>query len=588
MKIKLCIIFIVTSLFLLPRPISAQTDWTIQNFLSTIDITANGTVLVTETITADFGSVEKHGIYRNLPYVYQDSSGKKTYTDLIVQNVQRNGVNEPYSLDKNGSYLQIKIGSPNRTVTGTQVYTISYQTIGVLRSFSSYDELYWNATGNDWDATINHASATVTLPKEGMLQSSCYFGTVGSTNQCQTTHTDNQARFSSGQLSSGEGMTIAAGFQKGLVPILTVAKPKSFLEQLFTPFNLILFAVITLLGSGLIVFRWLKYGRDYWSNNAPITDRTSKGTIRPIGAHETVTVEFTPPEKLRPAEIGVLMDERADTLDVTATIIDLARRGYIKINEVKKQWVLGKTDYILYKTKKAPQNLLSYEQLLYDKLFDDRDEVIISTLKQSFYKDLRDVKAALYDDVLAKQFFPDNPEKMRQRYLVVGLILTFLFPLLGVMTGFSLFSPTFTAGAAGISLVGLVLLIFSRFMSYRTSYGHSLYLRSRGYKRFIDGAEAYRQRFYEQHDLFDDILPYAIVFGLTEKFAKAMKDMGLEPSQPSWYTGSTPFTAYYFVSQVQGFSNTLSSAMSATPSSSGSGGGGFSGGGFGGGGGGSW
>lgn len=587
MKIKLLIFFIASFVFLFPTSIFAQQDWTITDFASTITIFANGQVQVTETITADFGDNNKHGIYRNLPYIYKNTDGSQTYTQLTVQDVKRNGQREPYSLQKNDSQLQIKIGSANRTVTGTQVYTLTYLATGVLRSYTSFDELYWNATGNDWDATIQKASATVTLPKDGMLQSTCYFGPEGSTQQCPSSHTANQATFSSGQLSPGEGMTIAAGYKKGLVPILTVAKPKSFVEQLFEPINIIIFALIVVLGSGLIIYRWLRYGRDYWSNNVPFTDRTSQGTIRPIGAHETVTVEFTPPEDLRPAEIGVLMDERADTLDVTATIIDLATRGFLKITEVKKQWTFGKTDYILSKTKKAPQDLLPYERLLYDKLFADRDEVIVSTLKQEFYKDLKDVKERLYEDVVNKNFFISNPQSVRTKYLVAGMLLTAL-PIVVVVISSGFLTPAIAVTAAGISVVGLVLLVFSRFMSYRTSYGHGLYLRARGYKRFIDGAEAYRQQFYEKHNLFDEILPYAIVFGLTEKFAKAMKDMGIEPPQPSWYTGSTPFRPYYFASQVQGFSTSLSSAMAATPSSSGSGGGGFSGGGFGGGGGGSW
>lgn len=586
MRIKL-LLFLAAFLFFLPQPANAQDQWIINNFTSDIAIFANGQVQVTETITADFGTTEKHGIYRNIPYVYKSADGSLTYTQLTVQDIKRNGQNEPYSLDKNDAYLQIKIGSASKTLTGKQVYTLTYLVTGALRSFPQYDELYWNVTGNDWEATIQKASATVTLPKNEMLQSSCYIGAEGSTQQCQTTHTEKQATFSTGQISPGDGMTIAAGFTKGMVPILTVAKPKSFGEQLFSLPNILLFAIITLVGSGLIAYRWYRFGRDYWSSNVPFTDRTSKGTIRPIGAHETVTVEFTPPEKLRPAEIGVLMDERADTLDVTATIIDLATRGFLTIEEVKQKWLFGKTDYILHKTAKKPAGLLPYEKTLYDKLFAAKQDVTISSLKQEFYQDLKDVKNKLYDDVIAKNFFSANPQSTRTKYFVAGILLTVL-PLVLFVMSTSFLSPTLAAASAGVSIVGLVLLIFSRFMSHRTSYGHELYLRSRGYKRFIDGAETYRQRFYEKHNLFDELLPYTIVFGLTEKFAKAMKDMGIEPPQPSWYTGTTPFRPYYFASQVQGFSNSLSSAMASAPTNSGSGGSGFSGGGFGGGGGGSW
>jgi uncharacterized membrane protein len=587
MKGKLFSLFIAVFLLVLPKTIFAQQQWLINNFASTIAIQSDGKVAVKETIAVDFGTTEKHGIYRNLPSVYKNTDGSMTYTHLTVQAVKRNGTNEPYSLDENGSQLEVKIGSAKRTVTGKQVYTLTYLATGVLRSFPNYDEVYWNATGNDWDTTIQQASATVTLPKDGMKQSACYVGAQGSTQQCQTAHTDNQATFSTDQLSPGDGMTIAAGFEKGMVPILTVAKPKSFVEQLFSLPNIVLFVFIVLAGGGLVIYRWLRFGRDYWSSNVPFTDRTSKGAIRPIGAHETVTVEFTPPDKLRPAEIGVLMDERADTLDVTATIIDLATRGFLTIEEVNKKWLFGKKDYVLHKTTKKPTGLLPYEQELHERLFDDKSNVAISDLKQEFYTDLKTVKDKLYDDVVAKNFFATNPQNVRNRYLIAGILLT-VMPLILFIMSSSFLSPTLSAAAAGVSVVGVVLLVFSRFMSARTNHGHELYLRARGYKHFINGAETYRQRFYEKHNLFDAILPYAIVFGLTEKFAKAMKQMGVEPENPSWYTGTTPFQPYYFASQVQGFSNSLSSAMAATPSSSGSGGGGFSGGGFGGGGGSSW
>ena len=94
--------------------------------------------------------------------------------------------------------------------------------------------------------------------------------------------------------------------------------------------------------------------------------------------------------------------------------------------------------------------------------------------------------------------------------------------------------------------------------------------------------------FFEKKNMFNEVLPYTIIFGLTGKFAKALKDMGLKPANPSWYHGTQAFNALYFSSSVNNFSNSLSTAISSAPKSSGFSGGGSSGGGFGGGGGGSW
>jgi len=136
---------------------------------------------------------------------------------------------------------------------------------------------------------------------------------------------------------------------------------------------------------------------------------------------------------------------------------------------------------------------------------------------------------------------------------------------------------------------GLVLLVMSRFMPRRTAYGRELYRRVKGYNLFISTAEKYRQRFFEKKNMFNEVLPYAITFGLTEKFAKQMHDIGLEPSTSGWYVGTNNFNTASFASNINSFSSSMSNAMASTPSSSGGfSGGGSSGGGFGGGGGGSW
>jgi len=138
--------------------------------------------------------------------------------------------------------------------------------------------------------------------------------------------------------------------------------------------------------------------------------------------------------------MGVLVDERADTLDVTATIIDLANRGYFHITEKPKQWLFGSTDYVLHRKKKNDEKLIPYETLFLDKLFESGDTVAISSLKYKFYKDLAKVKEALYTDLTKKGYFDKNPESVRSGYIALGIS--------GVVVGILLFSwvyPIFEA-----------------------------------------------------------------------------------------------------------------------------------------------
>jgi uncharacterized membrane protein len=388
-------------------------------------------------------------------------------------------------------------------------------------------------------------------------------------------------------LETNEGLTIVIDYKKGLVPILIATPPKTYWEQLITWPSIISFFISIFAGIGFTGFVWYTYGRDYWFAGKLFGTKKQKGKAKPIGVHETISVEFTPPEKLRPAQIGVLMDERAYTLDVSATIIDLAVRGYLTITEIPKRWKFGKVDYLL--TKGSPKNsdLLAYEKLLLNKIFYKRRQVKLSTLKTTFYTDLKQVKQALYDDVVSKSFFQSDPGKVRREYFFVASIL-----LIGgfcwVWYGYAHTILFFGDGGFGCAVDGLILFIVSRYMPRRTAYGRELYRRSKGYYLFIDRAEKYRQRYFEKQNMFNDVLPYAIVFGLTKKFAKQMQKIGVKNTETNWYISQQPFAAGVFVGNIHDFSSALSSAMATTPSNNGGFTGGSAGGGFGGGGGGSW
>ena len=567
-------------------------SWLIENFNSNIAIQQTGVVRVVETISVDFRDTPKHGIYRDIPYLYEEN-GKKTYTNVDITNVLQNNQAAKYSVSEANGYEEIKIGDPSQTITGRNVYTIMYTVTGVLRGFSDHDELYWNVTGNDWQVAIQKAEATVIFPSAGITQITCYEGSVGSQMPCQSSIASPQTTtfMTSSSLAESEGLSVVVGYRKGLVPLLVGHPPKTFWQKLIELPSLIELLIVILAGAGTLGYLWFKNGRDYWFGGNLFGSSQEKGSAKPIGAHETISVEFTPPENLRPAEIGVLLDERADTLDVTATIIDLATRGYLKITEIPKKWVFGKVDYLL--TKTTPQKqikqqpLQTYEQLLLDKLFYRRAQVKSSSLKTTFYEDLALVKQALYDNVVAKQLFPFDPENVRNKYKLIAIIL--LICAIGLLVFNANIKFIFVGGIAiGLLVNALLFFWMYRFMPRKTAYGRELYRRSKGYYLFIDSAEKYRQQYFENENMFNEVLPYAIVFGLTKKFAKQMDKMGLKPEQTDWYVGSHPFVAGIFVSNVNSFSNAMSTAITSTPSSSGGFSGGSSGGGFGGGGGGSW
>lgn len=585
---KILFLVFVFLFFLIPHPVSADEGWIINNFDSNIQIESNGEVNVLETLNVDFNTLSKHGIFRDIPYVYE-KDGIRTYTQINVENVLQNGRKAKYNVSLSDGYVRIKIGDPDKTISGQNSYEINYIARGVLRGFSDHDELYWNTTGNNWPVSIAHSTAKVNIPKDGLKKAICFEGYTGSNLECKSTlESQNTAKFeSNGVLDESQGMTIAVAYTKGMVPILKVDKPKTFFEKFIDWPSLTTLLILIVSGIGTIIYLWNKNGRDYWFGSGVFGKRNELGAVKPIGAHETTVVEYTPPENLRPAEIGVLMDEKADTLDVVSTIIDLAARGYLKIAEIDKKWIFGKTDFSLEKIEKSDSDLRNYERILLEKIFEGGTSVTVSSLKNSFYTDLKMVKDALYDEVVTKNLFPSNPEKIRQKYQSTAILLIF-FSVFLIGWVISMSGVFFADILSGVFISGVILLIFSKFMPRRTAYGRDLYRKTKGYRLFIDKAETHRQKFFEKKNLFNEVLPYAIVFGLTEKFAKAMGEIGIKPTQTGWYSGTHAFSASHFGSSMDSFSNSLSSAIASTPSSSGGFSGGSSGGGGGGGGGGSW
>ena len=149
------------------------------------------------------------------------------------------------------------------------------------------------------------------------------------------------------------------------------------------------------------------------------------------------------------------------------------------------------------------------------------------------------------------------------------------------------------AGVVGLAAIvpAVALLGVASRMPRKTSTGAELLRRTLGFRHYMEIAETERQRFAERENIFSEYLPYAIVFGSVEKWARAFKDIDVTKQTASWYTGSTlgAFSANDLSNNLSSFSNQVSSAIAATPGGSGgSGFGGGSGGGGGGGGGGSW
>jgi uncharacterized membrane protein YgcG len=310
----------------------------------------------------------------------------------------------------------------------------------------------------------------------------------------------------------------------------------------------------------------------------------------PLLSRTTGPVEFVPPDGVRPGQVGILLDEHANVLDVTASIVDLAVRGWLTITELPPEGLLHRhSDYELTSTAdKGKGTPLPYEKKLLGELFHNRETVRLSELKYQFRASLAKVQSSMYDDSVKQGWFRIRPDRTRTRWSQLATLML----VLGIGATILVAATTsFGIVPLGIIVIGVALHFVSAHMPARTGKGTAMLSRVRGFRRLFDeGEEDTRARFAEQHDIFSQYLPYAIVFGCTKKWAKAFEGIAAEQLETGWFVGNQPFNAFALASSIDHFGTTATGTMYASmPSSSGSSGfGGFSGGGGGGGGGGSW
>lgn len=585
----------------------ADEGWDITAFDIVYDVQADGAIEATETIHVDFGSLSKHGIFRyfftKVPCgepiegaqqpIYPCPRGDYREYDYDIHSVTRlDGTKWKYEVNSAEGKVTVKIGDGDVFISGEQDYVIRYTVRGALDAYDDHDELYWDASG-EWPVSIANFTVTVKLPAGAESRAVCYEGFAGSNARCEASADGSTITYrATRELGENEQVTIVAGWQKGLVEVgPPMLGDRVSIGDFFT-FDALEFGGVVgsfVVGVLAVIASWYRFGRDRAYLTIHYLTSETEEQAKPVFGGPPVVVEYVPPEDLRPAQMGVLLDERADTLDVTATIVDLAVRGYLHITELPKKGWFGSNDWKLTKLKED-DGLNAFEKKLFNALFKGgKDEVELSDLKYTFATDLARAKDLIYDDAMKRKWFATKPETARGMWVIVGVAMI----VLGV--GLSCFAALFIARGLfflGLIPAGLFMLIVSRSMAHRTAAGSEMLRRVLGFRLYIETAEKHRQEFNEKENIFARYLPFAIVFGSVGKWAKAFE--GLEDqaaaSTSSWYTGTRPFQAMVFSSSLQNFSSSVGSTLSSTRSSSGGSGfsGGSSGGGGGGGGGGSW
>ncbi len=553
-------------------PGSAQA-WEIASFDTQVQIHRDATATITETILADFKQEARHGIYRDIPVHARDRAGQPFRMRLEIEEItDDSGRALKYHSESTGPYHRIRIGDPDLTLSGRQTYRIIYKVKrGAVRFFPDHDECYWNLTGNEWAVPIRKARGEIRLPdtvKE--LRAIAYLGSYGSTAHTQHLHTfvDHVVIEPSEGLEPYEGLTAAVAWEKGLV------QPPS----------------------GWRIFRW--WIEDNWMYGLVLLVLSLMTALwsargREVRLETSPMVQYEPPKDVSPAELGTLIDQRVNLRDITATVIDLAVRGYLRIIKAKR---FGGWDYQLVSLKPWEQDphLKPHERMLLKGIFDVSETSIhLSDLNEVFYQKLPKIRDQLYQGLIEAGYLDSHPDRIRSRYHIFGWAL-------GISLFFGLQALEHSRGIDTITskiasaLCGLIIIVFGLFMPRRTLKGAQTTEHIFGFLEFLRRTDQDRLRQINDPSLFERFLPYALALGVADRWTRVFEGLYTQP--PSWYVGSWDhFSARQLGQDITQATSSMGHSFTSAPRSDtsgfgggSSGGGGFSGGGGGGGGGGAW
>ena len=539
----------------------------IQQFDVKIEVNQDRSIEVSEQIVVYVaGQQIKRGITRSLP-TKRNLNDKTMRVSYQIQSILRDGEVENYHQEEGDDRLMLYLGERDRLLEpGIYRYEISYRVPNQVGLFDTYDEIYWNAIGPDVDFPIEQASCLVVLPNGAeILQERAYLGRYGSqADDYSMQRVPDGVRYQTKRsLQPREAFTVAVGFAKGVV------RTPGWLQRMGSMLLVILGGVLLL---PYFIYTWWKYGQD------PPTP--------------PAVPDWHPPDDHSPASLSYLRHGQHSTKGVTASVVQLAIAGYLRIEEIKeKSFWKSSTGYELIKLRDEDEALSAEEESLMRALFSSGDRVSIS----GEYDKTIEYAYSNHRGSLSAQHSSFIREGQNLKMLIPPAVVFFC-----ILAGAVLFFVSTNYAAAGsltslilFAALGLVALFLYGYLINQPTQA-KLDLRSRidGFKLYLKMAEKDRLRLLNPPEMnpahFEYILPYAFALGVEHEWTDKFSDILVRAKyQPTWHNHSSP--VYFSNHFGKSFSNSVSAAATK-PSDSGSGssGGGFAGGGGGGGGVGGW
>ncbi len=502
--------------------------FTIEAYDIILDVGIDNKINVTENITTNFTSCSKHGIYIFTPLwlKYTGKDGKTIKRKANIENYR--AINDPYTIDTVKKKERIKIGSSYITVgCGDKTYTIAYTYDMGKDPFKNFDELIFHAYGDYWGTEIKSASIRVNMPKsiEGynvnffadkyrknniteLMDYSISGNTLYATLNKEYLHQKEMAvqkcYENNEQLGFSACNNVVVPYQNDYKLMSSLTVDIELPDGYFVGgswnygWGSFIISIIIISLTAWTVYKWVKFGKDF--------EKKAK------------TVEFYPPDGLNAAQIGYIFNKNQKSNKLTiALIVQLASKGYIKIDELKDKKIQ------ITKLSAGHPELSEMERIVFAKLFENKNVVIISehkTLYEAF-----DQVAYELDSTLKNKVHDEQATNQIKGSIIRNIIIIILCYI--SYRHVEDLDPSWSLLYTLSFLCIFVNLFFIIFMKRKTEYGELINARVKGFRHFLETVEKPRLESLvaENPNYFYDILPYTYAMNISKKWIKKFEDI---------------------------------------------------------------
>ena len=458
------------------------TQWDID-----IVLQPDGSLAVTETQTLDFAGAPFTFGFRSIPV------GRAGNNDGIRDVSVREGdlVYRESSSNAPGTFEVVDQGSEARInwyfepALGQNTYTFSYIVDGAVRAGTadegSGDQIFWTVIPSDAPARIDSSRTTITLP-EGVYPQrftgtddylvEAYLNDIA-TADVQITVSDDERTITYETLRGmmpGQRLDVRVQFPHGLLPVATPEWQAAEQRDDVVGLGVLALSLLLLVGGPLgVLLLWYLRGRD-----------PQLGVVVPDYVSE-------PPDALPPAMVGALIDEKVDMQDIVSTLVDLAHRGYLTMEEKEKR------GYEYTRTAKPDTDLRPYERTFLTRVFRGEETRSLSSLQNKFYSAIPELRRQIDEATVAEGLLPRAPQSVRTGYTVLAAVVLVLGIASLFMVGIFLGNNAGRACFPMAAIVGTAIALFiaARHMPRKTAKGAETAAKWRAFKTYLKNIQKY-------------------------------------------------------------------------------------------------